>query len=150
MAINGITQDIIDAEGRPPEECFREVIPFFNMNIPNLTHNGIRFDIPFLLAQCEKVLDWDEATALMYKNKIEKNALDTAVFVKAGKLGLARDWNETFHDFGKRVMSIMAKGVKYNVGLCCDELEIDRSDVTLHRAGGDCNLTHQIYQKLIA
>ena len=43
-----------------------------------------------------------------------------------------------------------AKGVKYNVAICCEELGVDRTGITQHRALGDCELTHEIYKKLLA
>ena len=44
IEITGITQDIIDAEGRDPEECLLEFLPYFKRCKKNITHNGIRFD----------------------------------------------------------------------------------------------------------
>ena len=46
-------------------------------------------------------------------------------------------------------MNTFAKGVKYNVAICCEELGVDRTGITQHRALGDCELTHEIYKKLL-
>jgi hypothetical protein len=57
--------------------------------------------------------------------------------------------DETFYEFGKRIMDIRAYGVKFNVALCCDEMGIDRTNIELHRAGADVYLTNEIYKNLI-
>ena len=45
-------------------------------------------------------------------------------------------------------MNIRAYGVKYNLGLCCEEMEVDKSNITLHRASGDVYLTYELYKKI--
>jgi len=77
-------------------------------------------------------------------------ALDTAVFVKAGKLNMPRLWNESFKEWSDRVMNTIAKGVKYNVTICCEEMGIDMTKVAQHRALGDVELTNEIYKKITA
>lgn len=149
--VNGITDEIIRAEGRDPKECIGEFVSLFRPGMAHLTHNGIRFDIPFLYGAMDKLLrDWKVGSHIEFREMLEANALDTAAFVKAGKLGMARKWNETFHAFATRVLGIIAKGVKYNVALCCQEMDIDMAGITLHRAGADCQMTHEIYKKLIS
>ncbi len=148
-AIHGITKEIIAAEGVPAEMAFREFLSVLGYDMPNITHNGVKFDIPFLCEQAMRTLGWTIGEYQDFRDKIEKNAIDTAVLVKGKKLGLARKWNESFMEYAKRVMDIRAFGVKYNVTLCCEEMGIDRSGVTLHRAGGDCFLTNEILKNLL-
>lgn len=154
--ITGITKDIIDAEGRDPKECYVEFIKTLGYkSLPHLTHNGIAFDIPFLLREvAENAVvfgDTDDIFGLeTFADDLKNRALDSAAMFKA-KYVLKQDqkFNEVFYDFAKRVLATKAYG-KFNVGHCCDTLGIDRSNVTQHRALGDIELTHQIYQKLIA
>lgn len=146
--LTGITYDLIKAEGRDPKECLSEFAPMFKeCDYVNITHNGLRFDIPFFASFMSRILMLNEQRYEDIVAKLEAGSVDTAVMAKARKLGRKRRWNETFSEYGKRVMQEMAKGVKYNVGITCDELNIDRSVVTQHRALGDCMLTNEIYKK---
>jgi DNA polymerase III epsilon subunit-like protein len=61
---------------------------------------------------------------------------------------LKQQEGESFIDFAERVMSVKAYGVKYSLGLCCDEVGIDRKDVKQHRALGDVFLTHALFKKI--
>lgn len=147
-AINGIDQAIVDKEGVNPKQAMEEFLRIFNSYSAHLTHNGIRFDIPFLAEQAQQIIGWNYAEMVDFTNGANKNAIDTAALYKgAFVLETERMWNESFHDFAIRVMNVIQRG-KYNVGHCCDELGIDRTQVTQHRALGDIALTHQIYQKL--
>lgn len=148
-AINGMTKEIIDAEGRDPKECLLEFLDYVRECKGNLTHNGIRFDIPFLVDSIMGTLEWNLETCEKVRRHLDATALDTAVFVKAGKLNMSRLWNESFKQYADRVMNVMAKGVKYNVGICCEELGIDKSKVTQHRALGDVELTNEIFKKIL-
>jgi len=150
--LTGITNEIIKAEGRNPADCLKEFLEMLGPGfMPNLTHNGIRFDIPFLCEQIKQILSvpgFPYIDTQRIQEKLYRTAIDTAVIMKAKKLDLDRDWNESFFDFANRVMEIRAYGVKYNVGVCCEDLGIDRTGITQHRALGDVELTNQIYKKL--
>jgi DNA polymerase III epsilon subunit-like protein len=147
--ITGITKDIIDREGRDPGECLQEFLEFLDPSYPNLTHNGFRFDIPFLVTQARDTISMSEEEASDMLKRLNRYCIDTAVMVKANKLKEPRAWNENFIDYATRIMNIRAFGVKYNVAICCQEMQIDTKDVQQHRALGDVNLTHKIYQNLI-
>jgi len=143
-AINGMTKEIVEAEGRSPVACLGEFVEFVRHGaVAHLTHNGIRFDIPFLEEQVRQVLG-DTLPG------IKKRALDTAVFFKAGEMEMHREWNETFAEWADRVMNTRIFGLKYNLGLCCEKLGVDKTKVQQHRALGDVELTHLVYQKIIA
>lgn len=150
-AINGITKEMIDAEGVDPKKAMDEFFSFFPIgNTPHLTHNGIRFDIPFLVDSA--ALIYPEATFGRLEGlsgKLYASAIDTAVLVKGKKLEMERQWSESFKEYADRVMQIMAKGVKYNVETCCAELDISMEGVTQHRALGDVELTNEIYTRLV-
>lgn len=148
--VHHITREKCEAEGIDPKEALDKLMAMLNGAEANVTHNGQRFDIPFL-AQVTLRLGVGGLSAEEHRNFFEKvwsRSIDTAVIMKAKKLGLVRAWNESFVDFATRVMSIKAFGVKYNVSVCCDDLGIDRSNATLHRAGGDVDLTNEIYKAL--
>lgn len=146
--ITGITTEMCREQGIVPAEA----LTLLNDKLggyPHVTHNGIRFDIDFFLSaigrgESGKFLtgeEWDK-----YTRGIWGQAIDTAVLFKAGKLGRRRRFNETFVEFANRVMDERVFGLKYNVGVCCDELGIEKGEQ--HRALGDVLLTKEIYKKL--
>lgn len=146
--INGMTKDIIDAEGMDPKQALEEFLEFVRSSDANLTHNGIKFDIGFLVKQVKVVLGWDDDRLKKLESHLNRTAIDTAVMYKANLIGVKRNWNESFYTFGTRVMQVVARG-KYNLGICCEELGIDRTKVTQHRALGDVELTNDIYKVMI-
>ena len=146
--ITKITKEIIDSEGQDPVLCINEFLNMLNTSSSYLAHNGTRFDIPFLIEQATRTLNSSKEYRERISKKLYASSFDTAVLIKAQKLNMQRQWNETFKEFADRVMEIRAFGVKYNVAICCEELGIDKSDVQQHRALGDVKLTHRIYQEL--
>lgn len=148
-AINGITKEMIDRDGVDPKEALKEFFNFFVVGTPHLTHNGIRFDIPFLVESASQIFGCTLGKTAELRASLFSTAIDTAVLVKGRKLEMDRMWNEDFKTYADRVMAVYAKGVKYNVGVCCDELEI-AIEVEQHRALGDVELTNEIFKRLIA
>lgn len=148
--LTGITQELVTVEGNDPKQCMEEFLGILlsNQEAPHLTHNGLRFDIEWLAYHAAKTLGWTVGEHRQFLDSLNARALDSAVFVKAKKLGMQRKWNETFYDWGMRVMNTIAKGVKYNVTLCVEELGIDVTQLTAHRALGDCEMTHEIYKRV--
>lgn len=140
--LTGIDKKLIDSEGIDPIEAYGNFLDFSEAADANLTHNGYKFDIPFLF----KALTEDQLSE--HKDRLTKGVVDTAVVYKATKLEMSQNWNETFLSFARRVMDVRAFGVKYNIPLCCEELKIDSTGVTMHRALGDAELTSKIYQKI--
>jgi len=139
--ITGITQEEIDRDGIDPETAKREFKEFIG-TLPLIGHNIRNFDLKFLEQFFELTSgDW---------NALLGNYLDTAAMYKAKKLGTDRHWDETFNDFAERVMEVRAYGVKFNVGIACEELQIDKTGLTQHRALADVILTNEIFKKLIA
>jgi len=140
--ITGITKEMIDKDGVDPKVALQEFFDLFVLGIPNVTHNGFKFDIPFIVESLSREgIDFDRM--IFYNNMV-----DTAMLYKAQKLDIQIQSCETFFDFAKKVSSIWAKGVKYNIPLCCEEMNIDTSKITLHRALGDAMITNEIYKKI--
>lgn len=146
IAIHGITNEMVAEEGRDPKQCMNEFLEVLNPgNQTNITHNGYRFDIPWLVHHAIALCggDADHLRTLLHDSMI-----DTAAMVKGAKLGLPRGYNESTKQYAARVMDIIAKGVKYNVTQTCEEMGIDMDGITTHRAGGDVLLTNEIYKRL--
>ncbi len=142
--ITGITDSMIDLFNYTPALAWYEFFEF-SRGLPMIGHNIINFDIPFLEAMNAHVND---KNACFDVAELKRNCVDTAALYKAKKLSADRMYNESLYAFCKRVMEIRAFGVKFNVGVCCDELGIDKSAAQQHRAEGDVFLTHEIYKKI--
>lgn len=146
--ITGITPELLEKEGLDRDYVMDQFMELLDNHIEsdriyNLTHNGYRFDLPFLFnaftpEQLEK-----------YRKPLTIGCMDSAVLYKARELGIARGAEESFVHFAARVMSIRKFGLKYNVAHCCNVLGIDTSTATFHRALGDVMLTNEIYKKLV-
>lgn len=146
--LTGITKAMIDEKGISPLIAYEILKNLFRLDIPHISHNGFRFDLPFFftaIGQTMKLESWEELRQIA-----KRNMIDTAVIYKAREIKMERLADETFYDFSNRVMEVRAFGVKYNVGVCCDKLTIDRSNVVQHRANADIFLTNEIFKKLIA
>lgn len=147
VEITGITQEIIEKEGRDPKECLDEFLPLFKDCEENITHNGIKFDIPFLVNYASDVFGWDDNQEDTVTGLLRLTAFDTAVHFKAEKLGMERYDREHFVNFADRVMVVRAYGVKFNLGLCIEECGI-KLDLVQHRAMADVELTHALYKHI--
>lgn len=160
--IHGITKEKAAAEGIDPEVGISKLLDMIYEAPANVTHNGIRFDIPFLEETVSQLIESQTGRApqgempnirnmnIEVFAAIKNKTIDTAAMYKAQKLPLAQLWNETFYEWALRAMNVRAFGLKYSVSVCCDALGIDRSAITLHRAGGDVELTNEIYKKITA
>lgn len=141
-AINNITTEMIRG-GVDPATAMEEFLEFFVKDHEfNLTHNGYRFDIPFLAGQMT------EEQRTKYLDKLVVGCLDTAVLYKAKKMFLEQKTGEKFTDFADRVLHRIVKGLRYKVSVCCEDLGIDMTSTQLHRSMGDVYLTNEIYKKL--
>lgn len=142
--ITTIDKALLDKEGEDPEKVMEEFLEgFVKDSEHNLTHNGYRFDIPFLLGQMT------EEQVIKYKDILVNGCIDSAVLYKAKCLNQVHQDGIHFNEFAAKIMSIFAKGIKYNVAHCCNVLGIDSSTTQFHRALGDVYLTNEIYKKLI-
>lgn len=149
--VHGITREIAKEKGIDPKKGLMSLFQMLLDTDVMITHNGHKFDIPFFYTSMFKHFG-DKMTVEELREletRLYENCIDTAVIAKARKLGMNRRWNESFKDYAKRVMNVIAKGVYYNVSQCCKDFGIDQSKVTLHRAGGDVEMTHQIYEALL-
>lgn len=142
--IMGIDDAMIDLCGMNMFRAWNEFVEFSRF-LPMIGHNIIRFDIPFLSEIQNKIKD-DAQTFNM--DKLIKSCVDTAGMFKAKKLNFDRRHDETLYEFWGRALEVRVQGLKYNVGVVCDELNIDRSKVQQHRAEGDVYLTNEIYKKI--
>lgn len=144
-SIHGITKEKCDNEGLDPKSSLLDLVSKIFDNDIMVTHNGSRFDIPFLIQSLRSFGILREKDILLHS---ENNHIDTAAFFKAWRLGEKKFENEKWCDFYSRVLSQRVYGLKYNVSHCCDEFCIDKSDVRQHSAGGDIILTNKIFQKI--
>lgn len=146
--INGFTKEICEKEGVEPQKALTEFLEIVKRAKKNITHNGIRFDIPFLTNYTAWIFQYDDERKQKMLKHLRETAFDTAVHYKAKKSGVERGMFETFLEYADRTMNIRMVGVKYNLGLICQEEGVDTSGVTLHRALGDVHCTYEIYKKI--
>lgn len=148
--ITTITKEQIDADGVNPTEAVNEFLSWFDMHgWINLTHNGFRFDIKFLLQALRNAGLHKEEDIDKVKENLYRNGVDTAALYKGKELGLERQWNENFAQYAHRTLDTKKYGLKYNIAHCCKVLGIDTESTQLHRALGDIYLTNEIYKKLV-
>lgn len=135
--INGITIEEITKKGLMPDVAFDHFRHFIAINLPIIGHNIIKFDIPFLDGNFPGF------------GKIDFDIYDTAVIYKAMKCGIEMNEDESFSEFAKRVLGAKQYyGVKYSMDTAIQEFGLDKTNITQHRALGDCYLTNQLYQIL--
>lgn len=142
-AVHGITREMCKEKGEKPEVVLAKIHEILKLAQAHITHNGTKFDIPFLY----NVLKRAGIDANI--ENIESCHIDTAALYKASKMNVQKNENETWHAFFSYVLEQRVPGLKYNVGVCCDDLGISREGVQQHRALADVLLTNEIYQKLI-
>lgn len=139
--LTGITQEMLDKDGIDEETAWRNLATFMK-DKPILGHNILAFDVKFLIESFNRL-------NIPLTGLDSARWLDTAAIFKAKKLKLAPMWHENHRDFARRVLSMYAPGVKFNLTLCCQEMEIDLSEVTAHRAGADVLMVLEIYKKFL-
>lgn len=140
VEITGITTQMCTEQGITPEAAQEQFMTFIKGSLPLIGHNIYNFDLKFLA----RFLNLDDIA----KSKLSNHFIDTAVEYKARKMNTERRWNETFEEYSRRIMETKMYGIKFNLGLACDELGIDKSLVTQHRASGDVELTDKLYRYL--
>lgn len=74
---------------------------------------------------------------------------DTHCLFKAYKLGLQPPKDKTLLEWQFQLYSFKQKGLKSNVGFCCDEFQIPVDKELLHDATYDVLKTFEIFKKLI-
>ncbi len=148
--ITGIDINTIKAEGRPAKECYKEFLDILSQGAQHITHNGIKFDIPFLVNCTTRYFAYGPSAKDRMRTVLDERAIDTAAMYKGRKLGIKQKEGQSNKNYADIVLGQIVKGLKFNIGACCDDLGIDRTGITQHRAMGDVTLTHEIYKKLIA
>lgn len=139
--LTGISQQMIDREGAIESEVWPAFIDFIG-DKPIIGHNVLAFDNKFLIATFKRLgLSENGLNAIKW--------VDTAAIYKSKKLDQVPYWYENHIDFARRILNIRAIGVKFNLALCCEELNIDCSSYVAHRALGDCFMVAEIYKKFL-
>lgn len=136
--LTGITQKMLDDDGVSPEIALEAMKGFID-NLILIGHNVWNFDFKFLD-------QFFKPTGEQWQYWMD-NFIDTAAHCKAFKIGIDRKFNQSYESWVAEVMTTKAFGVKFNVGLMCDELGIDKS-IGQHRAMNDVLLTNEIYKKV--
>lgn len=147
-AINGMTNEIVSAEGIDPKKAIEEFMALLLLGKQHVTHNGFNFDMPFLVNTAKELLGYDDERATALHSELEAFAFDTAVWFKAKNMPLYRMDDEAYSVFAYRVMRERVPGLKFNLGVCCDDMGVDRTGIVQHRALADVKLTYELYKKI--
>ena len=145
------TKEKLLACGRPPKEVFAEYLQLFEdleaRNETLVSHNGVAFDLPFLVAHLHNVLriNWKFREDLVY---------DTGIIFKSSQMATVPQPKpgETFYEFLRRVSRTPAKGVRWALdGHAEDTFHLREKagvDESLaHTAGVDSLLTAYLYEE---
>lgn len=151
VKLTGITDALLQAEGQDPETVLRLFLDTLEkFDAEHVTHNGVRFDLPFLAHALAPFFGWSDVQRYRCEDWLAARTTDTAAIFKGQKLGLARHPGETGGDYAARVLEVRVKGLRYNIPTCCEALGIDTTGATFHRALGDVMLTDEIFRALVA
>ena len=137
--ITGITQELVDREGRDPLECWTEFIDFIG-KYPGIGHNVLRYDIPLIQKYKRSPTDFNMLTGY---------PVDTAALYKAMKMKETQVWYEGHKTFAERILDTRVPGLKYKLEIACAELGIDVSDLTAHRAAADVEMADRLYRTMV-
>ncbi len=142
--LTGLTNAILAEKGVPLEPAllaFFKVLGLrqdgYDEEVKIIGHNIIGFDNLFL---------YRYAKELGYQIPHIKHYFDTAGEFRSILLGEQKHINEIDHDFHKRVLSLYAKGVRYNLTAACKHYGIEMPDVA-HRANHDCRYTLRVFER---
>ena len=138
--LTGITDAKLAESGQDEEDAWFLFNNFIE-NLPLVGHNSIAFDRLFL-EEAAKRWRFDAPIASRY--------IDTAMMMKAKKLGETPKYYENHYRFCIRISEIRAKGVYYKLQLCCDELGLDTSHLTAHQSDSDYHMTNMLYRHITA
>lgn len=137
IEITSITDEMLKAEGRPYIDAMGELADFIlkgSGQEPYLVgHNWIRFDVNFLRRGFD----------LLARPFPVMRGWDTAGQFKGDKMRLSRSLGESRLSWHLRALNQPVKGLQYNLKLCCEEYCLSME--TLHRAGGDVEMTFQMF-----
>ena len=144
-AVHHISKEMCAAQGIDPKVAILQLSKMIVDAGACVTHNGTRFDAAFLTAHSARLGCADDVLSEI----LAYHHFDTAALYKGSRM--AQEWNpesEMFRDYAIRILNERVPGLKYNVGVCCDTLGIDRSATVQHRAMGDVELTYEIFKKI--
>jgi len=149
-AITGITDTEI-TYGADPRELFPSFINRIRW-LPVWGHNLLRFDYLFIDGECKRSCTITPPNGIWF---------DTAAIFKAWQLTLPdKQWSQeptaldeienysTFYDYGMYILNKRIRGLKYNLGFCCETLNVDTTGMRFHRAGADVTATYRVREAL--
>jgi len=142
--LTGLTNEMLDEKGVDINLAMPALFKVmgirndgYDEDVKIIGHNILGFDNLFLNRYAKE---------LRYQLPKSDHYFDTAGEFRAMLLGEERHIGETDHDFHKRILSIFAKGVRYNLTAACKHYGIDMPDAA-HRANHDCRYTLRVFEK---
>jgi DNA polymerase III epsilon subunit-like protein len=137
--LTGISNEMLAADG---QELGVALTSFLDETdgLPLVGHNVLRFDMLFVEAACRKT-----GKAPPARNRYR----DTAALYRASRLGMSPRPGQDHWSFASEALDRRAPGLHFALHVCCAELGIAIDGVARHRAGGDVQITRQLYAKLM-
>lgn len=140
--LTGITQEMMDMDGVPFSFAWEQFSRAVGRPDFLVGHNAIRFDWPFIQAECLRTFGAQPGIPI----------IDTAAMFKAMKIRVDQyraHPTVSFQEWAIAVLDTRRYGLKYNLTHAAQEMGLALPEGT-HRAGVDARLTLGLYEALMA
>lgn len=147
FAVHGISYELLADKGVGPGEALRSVVDLFTFARAQdrmiVGHNAASFDASMFERECALVGNPFRFDIDLF--------LDTGMIVKAAQLNI--DYipdRVSLKAWYRRIADIRAPGVRWNLDRFCigNFGLVKQGSVKAHDAGGDCVLTHRLFEEL--
>jgi len=147
VAVHGISEEKMAAEGMDAEAAFNEVLSTFQAyrcaEQMFVGHNMIAFDAELFENESRH---WGKEFRFG-----ENEIFDTGMVVKAAQLGMYFDQRDSIRSWARKVSEVRARGVYWSLDRHCfsafklSKFGLDKE--AAHDAGEDCQLTHFLVKR---
>ncbi len=146
--VHGITTERMNREGMPAKDFLPDVYETFmayrKAGLMVVGHNMVAFDAPLLEMELRR-------SGFDFKFQPDE-IIDTGMLVKASRLSMYFDQNDSLRDFARRVAEVRARGIYWSLDrYCYDQYDLGRSGIrkdAAHDAANDCALTHCLLETM--
>ena len=149
----GITDELLSREAKEDQRSSILRLNAFLLSeraagLPMVGHNYIRYDQPVLASTFAR-------HGVPLPPALQPgNAFDTAALYKGWRMTVEARWRKSWSDFpthldfARYVLGTPIKGLRYALGVVCEELKVDVSYLTAHRAKADIEMTLLVLKRL--
>lgn len=147
--ITGISTEMLNKEGRPPEEIYNAILNMEEMQtLPIVGHNIVGFDRRFLLGEAQRLIgavNYWQAESVLDQARI----IDTGALYKGIRLGSPPKTGESHFDWAQRILEVRSPGLRWNLYTAASAygLTVDREK--LHRARADTIICQRLLERIL-